>query len=126
MGIFTHPENWKITSSNSNSNDTEKLRKIAELLKGSPIDDKRWTSKNKAIGVLDKLLNKTESKDNLDIPKMTVEKLIDTYKGIDWMRLLNGIFRDINIDIKLQDLVQVPDRQYLLQLSKAISNQTKE
>ncbi len=126
MGIFTHPENWKITSSNSNGNDTKKLRKIAELLKGSPIDDEQWTAKEKAIGELDELLNKNKPTNNYDSPLKTIEQLIDTYNGIDWMRLLNGIFRDTNIDIKLHDLVEVPFPQYLLQLSNVISNQTKE
>jgi hypothetical protein len=59
-------------------------------------------------------------------PAMTVEKLIDAFQGIDWMRLLNGIFRNTNIDIKPHDLVRVPFPQYLLQLSKIISNETKE
>ncbi len=121
VGIFTHPQNWKITS-NSNDDDPEKLKKI---LKGSHIDDEQWTAKEKAIGELDELLNKNKSTINYDSPLKTIEQLIDTFKGIDWMRLLNGIFRDTNIDIKLYDLVQVQD-QYLLQLSDVISNLTKE
>jgi len=126
VGIFRHPENWKITSTNSNSNYTENFKKIAEILKGSPIDDEQWTVKKKAIGELDKLLNKTESNVSLNSPTITVENLIDDFQGIDWMRLLNGIFRNTNIYIKPNDLVRVPFPQHLLQLLNVISNQPKE
>ncbi len=130
-GIFTHPQNWKKYSYNSNDDDPEKLnpeklRKIAEILKGSPIDDEQWTVKKKAIGELDKLLNKTESNVSLSSPTITVENLIDDFQGIDWMRLLNRIFRNTNIDIKPNDLVRVPFPQYLLQILNVISNQPKE
>ncbi len=108
MGIFTHPEKFK------------------KIPKGSYIDDEQWTAKVKAIGELDELLNKNKFTINYESHVKTIEQLIDTYKGIDWMRLLNGIFRDTNIDIKLHDLVEVPFPQYLLQLSNVISNQTKE
>jgi hypothetical protein len=126
VGIFTHPENWKIISSNSNGDDPDKLKKIAELLKGSPIDDKQWTVIKKAIRKLDKLLNNTEFNVNLYSRAITVEKLIDNYKGINWARLLDGIFRNTNIDIKPYDLVRVWSPKYLLKLSKVISNQPKE
>ncbi len=124
MGIFTHPQNWKITSSNSKGDDYEKLRKIAKLLKGSPIDYGQWTHEEIAIEELDKLLIKTESKVDVCSPVITVKKLIDTYKSIDWMKLLNGIFGDRSI--KLNDLVQVQDHQYFSQLSDAISSQTNK
>jgi hypothetical protein len=120
VGIFRHPESWKITSSNSNSNYTENYKKIAEILKGSHIDDEQWTQEKIVSEKLEELVYDPPS------PAMTVEKLIDTYKGIDWMRLLNGIFRDTNITIELHDLVQVQDHQYLLQLSNDFNNQTKE
>ncbi len=124
MGIFTYPQNWKITSSNSDDNDPKKLRKIAELLKGSPIGDEKWNIKMKAIEEIDKLLNKTKSKLNIVSITITVENLIDNYKGINWTRLLNGLFRETNI--KLHDLVQVQNHQYLLQFLDAIRNQTNE
>ncbi len=123
MGIFTHPQNWKITS-NSDDNDPKKLRKIAELLKGSPIGDEQWNIKKKAIEELDKLLNKIKSEVDILSIEITVENLIDNYKGINWTRLLNGLFRETNI--KLHDLVQVQDHQYLLQFLDAIRNQTNE
>jgi hypothetical protein len=124
VGIFTHPQNLKITSSSSNGDDYEKLRKISELLKGSPIDDEQWNIKKKAIEELDKLLIKTESKVDVCSPVITVEKLIDTYESIDWMKLLNGIFGDRSI--KLNDLVQVQNHQYFSQLSDAIRSQTNK
>ncbi len=123
MGIFTHPQNRKITS-NSDDNDPKKLRKIAELLKGSPIGDEQWNIKKKAIEELDKLLNKIKSEVDILSIEITVENLIDNYKGINWTRLLNGLFRETNI--KLHDLVQVQDHQYLLQFLDAIRNQTNE
>jgi hypothetical protein len=123
VGIFTHPQNRKITS-NSDDNDPKKLRKIAELLKGSPIGDEQWNIKKKAIEELDKLLNKIKSEVDILSIEITVENLIDNYKGINWTRLLNGLFRETNI--KLHDLVQVQDHQYLLQFLDAIRNQTNE
>jgi hypothetical protein len=59
-------------------------------------------------------------------PVITVQQLINTYKGIDWMKLLKGIFQDTNIEINLYDLVQVTDHNYLIQLSNLINSQKKE
>jgi hypothetical protein len=124
-GIFTHPENLKPTSSNSN-NTFLVFKKISQLLKGSPIDIKELNVTTTEIESLDQALNEIVSEVDLYRPVITVKELNDTYKGIDWMRLLNGTFRDTNIDIKLEDLVQVPDHQYLLQLSNVIRNQTNK
>ncbi len=125
VGIFTYPENWKITSPNTNGNDNEKFKKIAELLKGFPFNYEQWTAGEEKGEELEESHEITLVYDTTD-PVMTVEKLIDTYKGIDWMRLLNGIFRGTNIVIKLHDLVRVPSHQSLLQLSNFISNEPKE
>jgi hypothetical protein len=111
----------EITSFNSNDSN-QGLRKLAELLKGSPIDIKQFDIT--AIENLQKELNEIASQNYVYSPVITVQKLIDTYKGIDWMRLLKGIFQDTNIEIKSEDLVQVPDHQYLSQLSSVIRNQT--
>jgi hypothetical protein len=124
-GIFTNPENLKPTSSNFN-NTFLPLKKIAQLLKGSPIDIKELNVTTTAIESLEQALNEIVSEVDPYRPVITVKELIATYKGIDWMRLLNGIFRDTNIDIKPEDLVQVPDHQYLLQLSNVIRNQTNK
>ncbi len=124
-GIFTNPENLKPTSSNSNDLFLL-LKKIAQLLKGSPIDTKEWNVTTTAIESLEQALNEIVSEVDPHRPVITVKELIGTYKGIDWMRLLNGIFRDTNIDIKPEDLVQVLDHQYLLQLSNVIRNQTNK
>ncbi len=113
----------EITSSNSNDS-TQVLRKLAELIKGSPIDINQFNIIIIAIENLQKELNEIVSENDRFSPVITVQKLIDTYKGIDWMKLLKGIFRDTNIEIKPEDLVQVPDHQYLSQLSSVIRKQT--
>jgi hypothetical protein len=124
VSIFTHPQNWK-TTSNSNGNYTEELEKIAELLKGSPIDDEQWTPAEIASEKLQESF-KIELEDDLNSPVMTVEELNDTYIGIDWMRLLSGIFSHTNIHIKPHDLVRVPFPNYLLELLNITSNDSKE
>jgi hypothetical protein len=100
------------------------LEQIAQLLKGSPI--KQYSMKAKAIESIATKLKETVTPDNFLNPVITVQELIDTYKGIDWMKLLKGIFQDTNIDIKPYDLVQVADHNYLIQLSNFIRSQTKE
>ncbi len=82
--------------------------------------------KAKAIDNIVSKLKETVTPDNFLNPVITVKKLIDTYKGIDWMRLLKGIFQDTNIDIKPYDLVRVTDHNYLIELPNLIRNQTKE
>jgi hypothetical protein len=122
-GIFTRPQNSEIISSNSNDSN-EGLRKLAERLKESSIDIKQFNITITDIQNLQKELNEIASENDVYSPVITVQNLFDTYKGIDWMRLLKGIFRDTNIEIKPEDLVQVPDHQYLSQLSNVIRNQT--
>jgi hypothetical protein len=99
---------------------------MVELLKGSRIDIIDWYLKEMEIFDLMVSLNEIISENDINSPAITVKQLNDIYKGIDWMRLLNGIFLDTKIDIKLDDLVQVPDHHYLSQLSNVIRNQTNE
>ncbi len=100
------------------------MEKIAELLKGSPI--KQYSVKAQAIKSIANKLKESVTQDNLLNPVITVQQLINTYKGIDWMKLLKGIFQDTNIEINLYDLVQVTDHNYLIQLSNLINSQKKE
>jgi hypothetical protein len=113
----------EIISSNSNDSN-EGLRKLAERLKESSIDIKQFNITITDIQNLQKELNEIASENDVYSPVITVQNLFNTYKGIDWMRLLKGIFRDTNIEIKPEDLVQVPDHQYLSKLSSVIRNQT--
>ncbi len=124
-GILTHPENLKTTSFNSDDSNLGE-KKIVEILKGSPIDIKQWNITITAILKVEQTLKEIVSEVDIYRPVITVKELIDTYKDIDWMRVLKGIFRDTNIDIKPEDLVQVSDHQYLLQLSNVIRNQTRK
>jgi UDP-N-acetyl-D-mannosaminuronate dehydrogenase len=115
----------KTTSSNSNDSILG-LKKFAKLLYGSPFDIKQFNKTTKEIENMQKELDEIVHENDIYSPVITVKKLIDTYEGIEWMRLLNGIFRDTNISMKQEDLVQVLNHRYLLQLSNVIRKQTKK
>jgi hypothetical protein len=133
VGIYTHPENLKITSYYGRINDFyySNLEGIEELLRGFPINESQRNLKynenqiEEAIRNVEKKIYEVVS-NHYNSRLITVQQLNHTYKGIDWMRLLNGVFKDTNIEIKPDDLVEVKDHQYLLQLSNVIFTQTKE
>ncbi len=135
VGIYTHPENLEITSSYYEGGISDfyysNLESIEELLREFPIDERQRSLKynegqiEEAIRNVEKEVYEIASH-HFDERVVTVEQLNHTYKGIDWMRLLNGVFKDTNIETKPDDLVQVQDHQYLLQLSNVIFNQKKE
>jgi len=106
------------------------LLSVAQLVKGSDIDYDQWTYAKRKVNDFEAQLNLIISPN--DVKNMTKNysimtiKDLNQFKGIDWIRLLNGIFSNANVTVKQTDRVIVTDHKYFSQLFTVVSTQSKE
>lgn len=89
-------------------------------MKGSPIEENVWHIWRMTQRIKDDLENITSTKSEQII--MPIKYIIKKYKGIDWMRLLNGILVKSNVTIKETDFVIVNDHAYFSRLYNNVIN----